>query len=52
MEKMSLEDAGLKDGVVVVLEDGAAPKPGQITISFAPATLVEEAEIVVEKVNE
>ena len=53
MEKMSLDDAGLKDGAVVVLEDGAAPKPGQITISFAPASLVvEEAEIVVEKVNE
>ena len=51
MEKMSLADAGLKDGEVLVLEDGLAPKPGQITLSFATASSVQEAEIIVEKVK-
>ena len=49
---MSLADAGLSDGAILVLEDGVAPKPGQITLSFASAAQVEEAEIILEKVGE
>ena len=52
MEKASLVEAGLKDGTVLVLEDGVAPRPGQITVSFTAATASPaQGEIIVEKVN-
>ena len=47
---MSLAEAGLKDGATLVLENGVAPKPGQITLSFASTSKVEEAEITLGKV--
>ena len=50
MERASLSEAGLKEGMTVVLEDGVAPKPGQITISFAATAPVQEAEIILDKV--
>ena len=50
MERVSLLEAGLKEGTTLVLEDGVAPKPGQITVSFAAASQVQEAEIILDKV--
>ena len=51
MEKASLSDAGLKEGISLVLEDGVAPKAGQITITFAAAAPVQDTEIILDKVG-